>query len=115
MPTRAPTYIAPSAAPATRLPMTAPGVKPKVLRINLGARPENLDPQRASASAEFAILQLAYEGLTRVDEKGNVLPGAAERWEFGNDGKSLTFHLRAGLKRTDGAPLTAKDFEFALK
>ena len=113
--TSAPTKAASLAATAAPLPTTVPGAKPKVLRINLGARPENLDPQHASSSAEFAILQLAYEGLTRVDEKGMVLPGAAERWEFGNDGKTLTFHLRAGLKRVDGTPLTAKDFESALK
>ena len=113
--TLAPTRAAPVAATTVPLPTTASGVKPKVLRINLGARPENLDPQRASSSAEFAILQLAYEGLTRVDEKGKVLPGAAEKWEFSNDGKTLTFHLRTGLKRADGALLTAKDFEYALK
>ncbi len=113
--TRALTQAAPLAAPAALLPTTAPGVNPKILRINLSARPENLDPPRASASAEFAILQLVYEGLTRVDEKGNVLPGAAERWEFSGDGKTLTFYLRAGLKRADGTPLTARDFESALK
>ena len=113
--TSTPTKAASLAATAAPLPTTALGAKPKALRINLGARPENLDPQRASSSVEFAILQLAYEGLTRVDEKGMVLPGAAEGWEFGNDGKTLTFHLRAGLKRADGTPLTAKDFEFALK
>jgi oligopeptide transport system substrate-binding protein len=109
----APTRAAP-AVTSISLPTFAPGAKPKILRINLGARPENLDPQRASARAEFAILQLAYEGLTRVDEKGAVLPGAAERWEFGNDGKTLTFYLRKNLKRTDGAALTAKDFEYVL-
>ena len=111
----APTQAAPFAATAAPLPTTAPGINSKILRINLGARPENLDPQHASSSAELAILQLAYEGLTRVDEKGKVSPGAAERWEFGNDGKTLTFHLRAGLRRADGMPLTAKDFESALK
>lgn len=98
-------------APPT--PTSAP--KPHVLRINLGARPDTLDPQKAFTSSETAILQLAYEGLTRVDENGRVVPGAAEQWEFSPDGKSLTFHLRAGLKRADGTPLTAKDFEYAFK
>ncbi len=88
---------------------------PKVLRIDLGTRPDVLDPQRASTSSEIAVLQLAYEGLTRVDEKGNVTPGAASSWDFSTDGKTLTFHLRAGLKRADGTPLTAKDFEYAFK
>ena len=73
-------------------PSVAPLPKPKVLRINLATRPDSLDPQKAFSSSEIAILQMAYEGLTRVDEKGMVVPGAAERWEFSTDGKTLTFH-----------------------
>ncbi len=121
-----PTYGPPSAATPSpssttvsvgSTPSVAPATsgKPRVLRINLDARPDVLDPQKASTSAEIAVLQLAYEGLTRIDENGNVVPGAAQSWEFSSDGKTLTFHLRAGLKRADGTPLTAKDFEYAFK
>ena len=87
----------------------------RVLRINLPARPDLLDPQRAASNNDVAILQLAYEGLTRVDQNGKVIPGAAEKWEFSSDGKTLTFRLRAGLKRADGTPMVAKDFEYAFK
>jgi len=104
-----------STKPAPIQPSATPIVPPKVLRINLSARPDTLDPQRAFASSEIAILNLVYEGLTRVDESGKVIPGAAERWLFGVDGKTLTFYLRAGLKRADGTPLTAKHFEYAFK
>jgi oligopeptide transport system substrate-binding protein len=92
-----------------------PDPRPRVLRINLPARPDTLDPQRAFTSSELAILQLAYEGLTRVDEQGKVHPGAAESWEFRDGGKSLVFRLRGNLKRADGAAITAKDFEFAFR
>lgn len=107
---------APTSTPAPiPTPTVTPIPKPQVLRINLASRPDSLDPQKAFSSSEIAILQMAYEGLTRVDEKGRVTPGAAERWEYSLDGKTLTFHLRAGLKRVDGTPLTAKDFEYAFK
>ena len=102
-------------APLPSTPTVTPMPKPKVLRINLATRPDSLDPQKAFSSSEIAILQMAYEGLTRVDEKGNVQPGAADRWEFSADGKTLLFHLRAGLKRADGTPITSKDFEYAFK
>ena len=107
---------APTATPApapTRGPTSPP--KPQVLRINLTARPDLLDPQRASTTNETAILQLVYEGLTRVDKNGRVQSGAAASWEFSNGGKTLTFHLREGLKRADGTPLVAGDFEFAFR
>lgn len=105
----------PQPTPTPAPPTATPIYRPRVLRINLSTRPDSLDPQRAATTSEGAILQLAYEGLTRIDEKGNVVPGAAEKWNFSADGKTLTFRLRAGLKRVDGTPLTAKDFEFAFK
>jgi oligopeptide transport system substrate-binding protein len=114
-----PTYGPPEAAEtatAKQNPTSAPTSRslPKVLRINLNVRPDLLDAQKAATNAEVAVLQLTYEGLTRIDEKGRVIPGAASQWEFSADGKTLTFHLRDGLQRADGAPLTAKDFEFAI-
>ncbi len=112
--TPSPTQSTASVSTSTT-PAAASSPRPQVLRINLNSRPDVLDPQRASTSAEIAVLQLAYEGLTRVDENGRVVPGAAAKWEFSSDGKTLTFHLRDGLKRADGTPITAKDFEYAFK
>lgn len=89
--------------------------KTKVLRIHIGTHPDLLDPQKASSSAEIAVLQLAYEGLVRLDEKGKPLPAAAQSWEFSDNGKTLTFHLRSDLIRADGASLHAQDFEYAFK
>ncbi|MDE3090950.1 MAG: peptide ABC transporter substrate-binding protein [Chloroflexota bacterium] len=113
-PTGIPSATRPGSTPtATALPSRS--ARPRVLRINLDAHPDVLDPQRASSTAEIVVLQLAYEGLTRVDENGKVIPGAASKWEFSSDGKTLTFHLRDGLARADGTPLKAKDFEYAFK
>lgn len=117
-PTKAPvaqstTAPAPTAVPPTAAPTAAP--KPQLLRINLTSWPDLVDPQKSSFVNEITLLQLMYEGLTRVDAKGNVVPGAAEKWETSADGKTMTFHLRAGLKRADGTALTAADFEYGYK
>ena len=45
----------------------------------------------------------------------NTVPAAAESWEFNEDGTVLTFHLRAGLKYSDGSPLTAENFRYAVE
>jgi len=42
-------------------------------------------------------------------------PGDAESWEVSSDGLTWTFHLRKGLKWSDGSPLTAKDYEFTFQ
>lgn len=44
-----------------------------------------------------------------------VDPGDAERWEVSDDGLTWTFHLRDGLKWSDGSPLTAQDYEFTFQ
>jgi peptide/nickel transport system substrate-binding protein len=56
---------------------------------------------------------LGYEGLVRfAPEGGVVVPNVAESWEASADSTSFTFHLREGMKWSDGAPVTAADVLF---
>ena len=87
----------------------------KVLRIHQVLYPETADPQKSSFSSEISFLVSNYEGLTRLDANGQTSPAAAERWEFNDDGTVLTFHLREGLTYSDGSPLTADRFVYAVK
>lgn len=41
-----------------------------------------------------------------------LLPNVAKSWKYSQDGKSITFTLRKGMKWSDGAPFTADDFVF---
>src|SRR5215207_6699683 len=85
-----------------------------VLRMNWGPdMPETLDPQHSDQGQWSMSGGLDYEGLTRIDEELQVVPGAAESWEFSPDGKTLTFHLRDGLVYSDGVPVVAEHFVYA--
>ena len=54
-----------------------------------------------------------FSGLLFVDAPTQeVLPGLAENWEVGPDNKTYTFHLRKGLRWSDGQPLNADDVVF---
>lgn len=84
---------------------------PAVLRVGNGAEPQDLDPQVMTAFTDQNIALALFEGLCALDEKTSApVPGAAERWEASADGLTWTFHLRAGLKWSDGTPLTAANF-----
>ena len=48
---------------------------------------------------------MVYETLTNY-ENGEAMPGLAESWE--NDGTTWTFHLKEGVKFTDGADFNAE-------
>jgi len=89
--------------------------RPKVLRVNGGALPEVLDPQRSTLVSEWAHLQLLYEGLTRFNENLEPIPAAAEKWEYNANATELVFTLRKGLKYSDGAVLNATRYAYVLK
>ena len=74
-----------------------------------------VDPQRSSNVFEIDILALAYEGLTRLDTNQETVPAAAESWEYNDDATQITFHLREGLTYSDGSPLTAENFRYAVE
>ena len=87
----------------------------KVLRIQQGLYPDTLDPQVGSALAEISIWVMVYEGLTRLDENLQTVPAAAESWTFNDDATAITFTLREGLTYSDGSPLTAENFGYAIE
>lgn len=103
----------PPAAATKVVTSTVQGVQ--VLRIGEDIFPDMLDPQKSSFVNEIAALSLVYEGLGTIDADGEVHPAAADRFVVSSDGMSVTIHIRDGLKRADGTPITAKDFEYALK
>jgi oligopeptide transport system substrate-binding protein len=76
----------------------------------IGDQWQSLDPQYSSASKDAQILSDLYEGLVGLDAAGKPVPGAAESWDISPDGLTYTFHLRAGLKWSNGDPLVAQDF-----
>jgi oligopeptide transport system substrate-binding protein len=75
--------------------------------------PPGIDPGVSQGSVQSTLYAALYEGLVTVDDNGNIVPGAAESWDVSEDGTEYTFHLREGLKWSDGEPLTAKDFEYS--
>jgi oligopeptide transport system substrate-binding protein len=87
----------------------------RVLRIQWGGVPATVDPQRMAYVSEVAVAGLNWEGLTRIDEQMNTAPAAAESWEFSDDGLILTFHLHDSLVYSDGTPLTAERFRYAVE
>jgi oligopeptide transport system substrate-binding protein len=75
----------------------------------------NLDPKYAGSSADTLYLRNIYEGLTLLDSNLAVVSGAAESWEYNSDATMITFKLFQNLKYSDGTPLNAKRFEYAIK
>src|SRR5213592_3068873 len=55
-----------------------------------------------------------YEGLLEYDFDLKPVPGLAESWKVGADGKTVTFKLQKGVRFHDGTPLTSADVKFSV-
>ena len=73
-----------------------------------GADPDSLDPANAESNPSEAVNRMMYENIARFDEKLNIVPGLATKWEQAKDGMSWTFFLRKGVKFHDGTPFNAE-------
>ena len=85
----------------------------KILSVQIGPNPETIDPALNSAVVGGNMLLHTFECLLTVAEDGTLAPGQAESWETSEDGLTWTFHLRDGLKWSDGSALTANDFVYS--
>lgn len=71
-----------------------------------------LDSVKSSDVVSANLIQNTQETLL-VYNNDKPFPGAAESFEESKDGLTYTFHLRDGLKWSDGKELTSKDFKYA--
>ncbi|MFW6153714.1 MAG: ABC transporter substrate-binding protein [Planctomycetota bacterium] len=63
-------------------------------------------------SDAFGVIgnRLAYVGLVRWSPQGHpIVPHLARAWEVSDDYRTYTFHLRRGMRWSDGRPFTADD------
>jgi len=71
-----------------------------------------LNPVIANDAASGAINDLVFNGLVKYDKNIQLIGDLAQRWEISNNGKTITFHLRKGVKWHDGVEFTAEDCLF---
>ncbi len=79
--------------------------------LNLGGEPASVDPQLSTDILGATVNDLISEGLLKRDKDGQIVGGLAEKWEVSEDGLVWTFHLRDGIKWSNGDPITANDFK----
>jgi oligopeptide transport system substrate-binding protein len=104
-------WLALAAAIAVTIGAPAQSIgKETVLKRGIGSTISTLDPQVNFLAYEAWIQDDMYEGLVVAGPNGEPLPGAAEKWEISDDGLTYTFHLRDGLKWSNGEPLVAQAF-----
>ena len=114
-----------SAAPES----TAPATTANEITVNIASEPQTIDPALNSAVDGAIMINHMFEGLMRWEDSGTETVGSngtctnaqlgygqAESYDKGTneDGTvTYTFHLRDGIKWSDGQDVTANDFVFS--
>jgi peptide/nickel transport system substrate-binding protein/oligopeptide transport system substrate-binding protein len=70
--------------------------------------PRSLDPALSTDVPTGRAVGYLFDGLTRFTPDARVEPGLATSWDVSTDGGIYTFHLRRGVKFTDGTPFVAR-------
>src|ERR1700730_478272 len=84
----------------------------KVLTVGAAIFPDNLRAGNLTYAATSLVAQ-TNDFLVARDDKGDLQPALATRWEV-IDPTTMRFHLREGVKFTDGVEFTADDVVLTL-
>lgn len=68
-----------------------------------------LNPFSSILVVDFEVFTLNYDLLVNFGPNIEPAPGFADKWEASADGLTWTFHIRDGMKWSDGTPATSAD------
>jgi oligopeptide transport system substrate-binding protein len=87
------------------------GNREQVLHIGNGTEPQGLDPHVVTGVPENTLIRALFEGLAVKNPYTlEPEPGVAERWEFSDDGRQITFFINPQARWSNGDPVTADDY-----
>ncbi|MCD7766010.1 MAG: ABC transporter substrate-binding protein [Lachnospiraceae bacterium] len=75
----------------------------------------NLDPVMTADNCDIWVLNMMVEGLVGTSDDGQeIIPAVADTWEVSDDGLVYTFHLRDGIKFSNGDDVTIEDCIYSI-
>ncbi len=86
---------------------------PVVLCVGTTQDLDSLNPYATLLVVGYEAFQLNYNLLVDFGPNLEPIPGFADTWTRAADGHSWTFHIRDGMKWSDGEPATSADACFS--
>jgi len=83
-----------------------------ILRTGTDQDLQVLNPFSSILVVDFEVFTLNYDLLLNFGQDLEPVPGFADRWESSADGLTWTFHIRDGMKWSDGTPATSEDARY---
>jgi peptide/nickel transport system substrate-binding protein len=91
----------------------ATGVDDQTFTIGLTNEVDSFNPFNGIEAESYEAWALMYDYMISWSDKDmSPQPGLATSWDTSPDGLTWTFHIRDGVKWSDGQPLTANDIAY---
>ncbi len=93
-----------------------PGETGSIFMYTFPGQPNTFNPLVSEDATSSGAIAMIHAGLTTYDPvQEEVVPALAESWDVSEDSKTFTFHLRPGLRWSDGHPFSADDVVFTFQ
>ena len=92
-----------------------PAEAANTLRLARISDPVTLDAALPEMAEDFMLLSLLYLPLLDVTNGTQLTPCAAAHWDASPDMRTYTLRLRPGIKFSNGRPVVADDYRFAME
>nr|MDA8086438.1 ABC transporter substrate-binding protein [Nitrospiraceae bacterium] len=89
--------------------------RPGYIYYSITADPSTLDPALITDVTGGSIAAKLFNGLVRIGPGLRVIPDIARGWEVSRDHLVYTFHLRRGVRFSNGREVTAEDFKYSFE
>jgi oligopeptide transport system substrate-binding protein len=87
------------------------GNRDGILHYGNGSEPQGLDPHVVTGVPESHLIRALFEGLAVKNPYTlEPEPGVAQSWDFSEDRRLITFHIRPDARWSNGDPVTAEDY-----
>ncbi|MBV9103284.1 MAG: hypothetical protein JO060_06810 [Candidatus Eremiobacteraeota bacterium] len=110
--------VVPACTTTTAGGRTGRGSGSTVLHVGTLIEPNTLNPVGGTLVLESRVANLIYDGLIRVDDRGQPVPDlttvvpSQANGGISRDGRTVTYHLAPNARWSDGTPVTARDVIF---
>lgn len=83
-----------------------------VVSVHVNAEQRILNPSLRASTGVYVMTSKMVESLVDLDGEGRPIGVLATGWESSEDGRTITFTLRQGVRWHDGTPFTSADVRY---
>jgi len=88
-----------------------PSPPARYVQVDIEVSPTATDPRFATDAISSRISELIFDSLVRIDRNGRFVGDLAQSFERPDDTR-IVYHLKSGVRFSDGRELTSRDVKF---